>query len=106
MTTPAAAVVSAGADAARDFTSFIEVQLPVSKLSKECYKERKAGAGQTLTTLGSYWKGRKPLILVRAVVLGLLLPTIPTVTARSSSSSCSWIRKGASSAGSASAATP
>ncbi|MFZ1101290.1 MAG: DUF1156 domain-containing protein, partial [Hyphomicrobiaceae bacterium] len=53
----------------------MEVQLPVSKLSKECYKERKANAGQTLTALGSYWKGRKPLILVRAVVLGLLLPT-------------------------------
>jgi adenine-specific DNA methylase len=55
-------------------TSFIEIQFPVSKLSKECYKERKAGAGQTLTALGSYWKGRKPLILVRAAVLGLLLP--------------------------------
>ena len=74
MTTPAAALTSPKADAAKDFTSFIEVQLPVSKLSKECYKERKAGAGQTLTALGSYWKGRKPLILVRAVVLGLLLP--------------------------------
>ncbi|MFO1036184.1 MAG: DUF1156 domain-containing protein [Geminicoccaceae bacterium] len=60
--------------AAEDTRSFIEVQLPVSKLSKECYKERKAGAGQTLTALGSYWKGRKPLILVRAVILGLLLP--------------------------------
>ena len=46
-------------------TSFIEIQFPVSKLSKECYKERKAGAGQTLTALGSYWKGRKPLILSR-----------------------------------------
>ena len=45
--------------------SFIEIQFPVSKLSKECYKERKAGAGQTLTALGSYWKGRKPLILSR-----------------------------------------
>src|SRR6476469_7041243 len=54
--------------------SFIEVQLPISRLSKECYKERKANAGQTLTALGSYWKGRKPLILVRAVILGLLLP--------------------------------
>jgi adenine-specific DNA methylase len=74
MTTPATALVSPGADAATDFTSFIEVQLPVSKLSKECYKERKANAGQTLTALGSYWKGRKPLILVRAVILGLLLP--------------------------------
>ncbi|MGQ0444051.1 MAG: DUF1156 domain-containing protein, partial [Beijerinckiaceae bacterium] len=37
-------------------------------------KERKAGAGQTLTALGSYWKGRKPLILARACVLGALLP--------------------------------
>ena len=59
---------------AQDGESFIELQLPVSKLSKECYKERKAGAGQTLTALGGHWKGRKPLILVRAVVLGLLLP--------------------------------
>jgi adenine-specific DNA methylase len=58
----------------QDGESFIEFQLPVSKLSKECYKERKANAGQTLTALGSYWKGRKPLILVRAAVLGLLLP--------------------------------
>src|SRR5688572_29801282 len=58
----------------QDGESFIESQLPVSKLSKECYKERKANAGQTLTALGSYWKGRKPLILVRAVVLGLMLP--------------------------------
>ena len=55
-------------------TAFIERQLPVSRLSKESYKERKANAGQTLTALGSYWKGRKPLILVRAVVLGLLMP--------------------------------
>ncbi|MGQ0443727.1 MAG: DUF1156 domain-containing protein [Beijerinckiaceae bacterium] len=43
-------------------------------MSAEAYKERKAGAGQTLTALGSYWKGRKPLILCRAVVLGALLP--------------------------------
>ncbi len=54
--------------------TFIETQFPVSLLSKECYKERKAGAGQTLTALGSYWKGRKPLILVRACILGCLLP--------------------------------
>ncbi len=53
--------------------SFIEVQFPVSKISKESYKERKAGAGQTLTGLGKWW-GRKPLILVRAAILGLLLP--------------------------------
>lgn len=53
--------------------SFIEVQFPVSKISKESYKERKAVGGQTLTGLGKWW-GRKPLVLVRAVVLGLTLP--------------------------------
>ncbi|HHW57332.1 MAG TPA: DUF1156 domain-containing protein [Clostridia bacterium] len=53
--------------------SFIEVQFPVSKVSKESYKERKAGSGQTLTGLGKWW-GRKPLILVRAALLGLLMP--------------------------------
>lgn len=58
----------------KDAPSFIERQFPVGRLSAEAYKERKAGAGQTLTALGSYWKGRKPLILVRAVVLGSLLP--------------------------------
>ena len=57
-----------------DYTkSFIEVQFPVSKLSKESYKERKAAGGQTLTGLGKWW-GRKPLILVRATILGVLLP--------------------------------
>src|SRR5262245_12612845 len=53
--------------------SFIETQFPVSKISKESYKERKAGSGQTLTGLGKWW-GRKPLILVRAAILGLLFP--------------------------------
>lgn len=53
--------------------SFIEVQFPVSKISKESYKERKANLGQTLTGLGKWW-GRKPLILVRATILGLVLP--------------------------------
>ncbi|MGH8611447.1 MAG: DUF1156 domain-containing protein, partial [Gammaproteobacteria bacterium] len=48
--------------------SLIERLLPAQKLSAEAQKERKAGAGQTLTALGSYWKGRKPLILVRACV--------------------------------------
>jgi putative DNA methylase len=60
--------------ALQDAPSFIERQFPVGRLSAEAYKERKAGSGQTLTALGSYWKGRKPLILVRAVVLGCLLP--------------------------------
>ncbi|MGI8739930.1 MAG: DUF1156 domain-containing protein [Gammaproteobacteria bacterium] len=53
--------------------SFIEVQFPVSKLSKESYKERKAVAGQALTGLGKWW-GRKPLIMIRATILGLLMP--------------------------------
>src|SRR5699024_12731182 len=46
---------------------------PVSKVSKESYKERMANLGQTLTGLGKWW-GRKPLILVRATLLGVLLP--------------------------------
>lgn len=59
--------------------SFIESQFPVSKVSKESYKERKANYSQTLTGLGKWW-GRKPLILVRAAILGLLLPAtdVPT----------------------------
>src|SRR4051812_42297547 len=64
----------------KDAPSFIEAQFPVGRLSAEAYKERKAGAGQTLTALGSYWKGRKPLILVRAVVLGALLPATDDLT--------------------------
>jgi adenine-specific DNA methylase len=58
----------------RDRPSLIERLLPAQKLSAEAQKERKAGIGQTLTALGSYWKGRKPLILVKACVLGSLLP--------------------------------
>lgn len=53
--------------------SFIETQFPVSKVSKESYKERKAVQSQTLTGLGKWW-GRKPLILVRAAILGCLMP--------------------------------
>ena len=52
---------------------FIETQFPVAKVSAESYKERKAVSGQTLTGLGKWW-GRKPLILVRAALLGLLMP--------------------------------
>ena len=42
-------------------------------LSYETYKERKSGAGQILTGLGKWW-GRKPLVYVRALLLGILLP--------------------------------
>ena len=54
--------------------ALIEAVFPAQKVSFEAQKERKANLGQTLTGLGSYWKGRKPLILVRAIVLGSLLP--------------------------------
>ncbi len=53
--------------------SFIETQFPVSKMSKESYAERTAKQSQTLTGLGKWW-GRKPLVLCRATILGLLLP--------------------------------
>jgi putative DNA methylase len=53
--------------------SFIETQFPIARLSAESYKERKAVSGQTLTGLGKWW-GRKPLILVRASIVGMLMP--------------------------------
>lgn len=53
--------------------TFIETQFPIARLSAEAYKERKAVSGQTLTGLGKWW-GRKPLILVRASILGMLRP--------------------------------
>ena len=55
--------------------SFIEQQFPVARVSAESYKERMAGAGssQTLTGVGKWW-GRKPLVLVRACLVGLLMP--------------------------------
>ena len=58
----------------KDTPSLIEKAWPTAKISAETQKERKAGTGQTLTGLGSYWKGRKPLILTRACVLGVLMP--------------------------------
>lgn len=60
--------------ALKDGPALIESVFPAQKVSFEAQKERKAGPGQTLTALGSFWKGRKPLILVRAIVLGSLLP--------------------------------
>ncbi|MCX7023767.1 MAG: DUF1156 domain-containing protein [Spirochaetes bacterium] len=56
-----------------DGPTFIETQFPIARLSAESYKERKANNGQTLTRLGKWW-GRKPLILVRASILGMLMP--------------------------------
>lgn len=58
----------------KDAPALIESLLPAQKLSIDVFKERMAGSGQTLTALGSYWKGRKPLVLNRACVLASLLP--------------------------------
>ena len=60
--------------ALKDAPALIETVFPAQKVSFEAQTERGAGRGQTLTSIGSYWKGRKPLILVRAIVLGCLLP--------------------------------
>lgn len=60
--------------ALKDAPALIERLLPVQKLSAEAYKEQMAGSGKTLTALGPYWKGRKPLILNKACILGCLLP--------------------------------
>lgn len=57
-----------------DTGSFIEAQFPVSKVSKESYKERMAGVSQTLPQLGKWW-GRKPLVMIRATLIGLLMPS-------------------------------
>lgn len=62
--------------ALKDAAALIETVFPAQKVSFEAQEERTAVQSQTLTGLGSYWKGRKPLILVRAIVLGsLLTPT-------------------------------
>jgi putative DNA methylase len=53
--------------------AFIETQFPIARLSAESYKERRANNSQTLTRLGKWW-GRKPLILVRASILSMLMP--------------------------------
>ena len=60
--------------ALKDAPALIEKLLPVQKLSAEAYKEQMAHIGKTLPALGSYWKGRKPLVLNKACVLGCLLP--------------------------------
>ena len=64
----------------KDAPALIERFLPVQKLSVEAYKEQMAGSGKTLTALGSYWKGRKPLILNKACILGCLLPATENPT--------------------------
>lgn len=58
----------------KDAPALIERALPVQQLSIESYKEQMAGSAKPLTSIGSYWKGRKPLALNRACILGCLLP--------------------------------
>lgn len=53
--------------------TFIETQFPIARLSAESYKERKGATSQTLPKLGKWW-GRKPLVLVRAAILGMVMP--------------------------------
>lgn len=60
--------------ALKDAPALIETVFPAQKVSFEAQQERTSVQSQTLTGLGSYWKGRKPLILVRAIVLASLLP--------------------------------
>ncbi len=58
----------------KDAPALIERLLPVQKLSAEAYKEQMSSHDKTLVSLGGYWKGRKPLILNKACILGCLLP--------------------------------
>jgi putative DNA methylase len=60
--------------APKDAPALIEAVFPAQKVSFEAQRQRKAVQSQTLRGVGSYWKGRKPLILARAIVLGSLLP--------------------------------
>ncbi len=60
--------------ALKDAPAPIETVFPAQKVSFEAQKKRMSGRAQPPTGLGSFWKGRKPLILVRAIVLASLLP--------------------------------
>lgn len=54
--------------------ALIERLFPAQKVSVETKREFDAHGAQTLTALGSYWKGRKRLVYVRACVFAALLP--------------------------------
>ncbi len=58
----------------RERPALIEHLFPVQKISSESFKEQSAVQSKTLVALGSYWKGRKPLVLNKACILGALLP--------------------------------
>jgi putative DNA methylase len=59
----------------KDAPSLIERIWPAQKISVETKREFDAHGAQTLTALGSYWKGRKRLVYVRACALGAILPS-------------------------------
>lgn len=63
----------------KDKPALIEHLFPVQKISTESYKEQMANTGKILTSLGSYWKGRKPLVLNKACILGAMLPVTDNV---------------------------
>ena len=92
-----------GRGAGRAVLSFIETQFPVSRLSKESYKERKANYSQTLTGLGKWW-GRKPLVMVRGSFSGCSCPprTTPARIGKSSLRSSPWTTRGSGNANAAS----
>ncbi len=53
--------------------TLLEVQFPIGPLSLESYKERDAKGAKVLASLGKWW-GAKPLVLVRAIVIGAVFP--------------------------------
>ena len=63
----------------KDAPALIERLLPVQKLSAEVFKEQQGRRwARRSVPLGAYWKGRKPLILNKACILGCLLPATDT----------------------------
>ena len=70
------------AQSALDFNAmpaFIETRFPIARLSAESYKGRKANNVQTLTRLCTCW-GQRLLILVRAAIVGMLMPASADAT--------------------------
>jgi putative DNA methylase len=56
---------------------------PSNPVHRDTLTEKKAGAGSTLTGLGNYYVGRKPLVYNQAVLWGMALPMLhdkPTPT--------------------------
>lgn len=55
--------------------TFIETQFPIFALSQECELERKKGTLlNKLAHMGPWWENRIPIVLIRAAILGLIMP--------------------------------